>query len=56
MQFLENCRRSPNFWATFFHGKSYTIIATKTGWAAFWAKIFADSSGHPDTLRHLVEI
>jgi hypothetical protein len=36
---LENYRSSAHFWATFFHGTSYTyvLILTKIGWASFWA-------------------
>jgi hypothetical protein len=34
---LKKFRSSPNFWATFFHGKSNVLLLTKMGWATFWA-------------------
>jgi hypothetical protein len=32
-----NCRSSPNFLPTFFHGKRYALILTNMGWATFRA-------------------
>jgi hypothetical protein len=37
--FFENCRSSPNIWATF-----YTV----KGMHCYWATFFTNSSGHPD--------
>jgi hypothetical protein len=36
-RFFENYRISTNYWATYFHGKSYVLILDKkTEWATFW--------------------
>jgi hypothetical protein len=44
-----NNRRSPNFWATFFHGKTYVLcnFGKKNSLATFWAIFKTISSGHP---------
>jgi hypothetical protein len=38
---------TPHFWTNLFHGKSYALLLTQTGWATFWAIFFQNSSGHP---------
>jgi hypothetical protein len=53
---LENCRSSTHFWTTLFHGKRYTLIWTKMGWATFWAIFFANSSGHPGRYPEMVRM
>jgi hypothetical protein len=30
-QFIENCRSSPNFWATIFSGKTSVLVSTRNG-------------------------
>jgi hypothetical protein len=42
---FDNCRSSPDFWATFVHGESYVRFKVDNKWVRlhFWA----NSSGHP---------
>jgi hypothetical protein len=51
--FLENYRSSPNYWATFVHGKIYVWILTKIVWATFWATFWQNPSGHPGCKTNL---
>jgi hypothetical protein len=45
-QFFENYRRSPNFWSTFFHGRSYELIFTSFTKVDF-GQFYQNESGHP---------
>jgi hypothetical protein len=38
---------SANFWDTLYDTTSYVLIFAEMGWAAFWAGIFTNTSGHP---------
>jgi hypothetical protein len=42
-----NCISNPNFLATFFAEKNYTIILTKNGLDYVLGAFFTNSSGHP---------
>jgi hypothetical protein len=53
-QFCEYYKSSPNFMATFFHGKSYKLIWTKNGLGYILCDFFTNASGHPASLRDTV--
>jgi hypothetical protein len=44
---VKNCRCSPHFWATFFHGKKYSLALTKNVLGYITDDFFKHSSGHP---------
>jgi hypothetical protein len=39
-----------------FHGKSYVLILTKTGWVTSWAILLTNSSGHPACIPDRIEL
>jgi hypothetical protein len=41
-----NIKSSPKFWATFFHGKSSTLVLTKNGLGHILGDFLTNSSGH----------
>jgi hypothetical protein len=47
-------KKGRNLGLLFSHGKSYVLILSKMGWAAFWAIVFTNSFGRPGRRIQLV--